>query len=190
MKEYAYVRVSTKDQQDERQFIAMKSRGIPLERIFSEKQSGKDINRPILQSLIETVQKGDCIVMESISRFARNAKDLLELVETLTKKGVEFISLKENIDTTTPQGRFTLTVFGAMAELEREYILQRQAEGIAAAKARGVLFGRPAKELPEDFEILAKQWERGELRTKDFMEKTGLSESTLYRRLREFNARK
>ena len=121
--EYAYVRVSAKDQQDSRQLIAMDSRGIPIERIFSEKISGKDTKRPRLHALMDTVQKGDVVVVESISRFARNTRDLLGLVEKLTIKGVEFISLKEHIDTTTPTGRFTLTVFAAIAELERECTL-------------------------------------------------------------------
>jgi len=112
----------------------MESRKIPPDRIFIEKLSGKDTKRPMLQSLMNTVRKGDIVVVESISRFARNTRDLLSLVEKLTKKGVEFVSLKEHIDTTTPPGRFTLTVFAAVAELERDYILQRQAEGITAAK--------------------------------------------------------
>ena len=190
MNEYAYIRVSSKDQQDGRQITAMQSRGIPQERIFSEKQSGKDIKRPQLQSLMDTVQNGDVVVVESISRFARNTRDLLGLVEKLTQKGVEFISLKEHIDTTTPTGRFTLTVFAAIAELERECTLQRQAEGIAAAKARGVHLGRPVKKPPDNFDILVKQWERCKLPVKEFMARTGLKESTLYRRLRERKAKK
>jgi len=119
IKEYAYVRVSSKDQQESRQVIAMEGRGIPSERIFLEKLSGKDTKRPMLQLLMNTVQQGDIVVVESISRFARNTRDLLGLVEKLTQKGIEFISLKEHIDTTTPTGRFTLTVFAAVAELER-----------------------------------------------------------------------
>jgi DNA invertase Pin-like site-specific DNA recombinase len=126
--------------------------------------------------------------VESVSRFARNTKDLLDLIDRLTAKGVEFVSQKEHIDTTTPTGKFMLTVFGAVAELERGYILQRQAEGIAAAKSRGVKFGRPVKKPPENFDYLVKQWERGKLMTKELMEQTGLSESTLYRRLRERQA--
>jgi DNA invertase Pin-like site-specific DNA recombinase len=143
-----------------------------------------------LQKLLKVVKQGDTIVVESVSRFARNTKDLLDLVDKLTAKGVEFVSQKEHIDTTTPTGKFMLTVFGAVAELERGYILQRQAEGIAAVKARGVQFGRPVKKPPDGFDILVKQWERGKLRTKDFMTQTGMTESTLYRRLRERNASK
>lgn len=185
MREYAYIRVSSKDQQDDRQFIVMESRGIPPERIFSETQSGKDTKRPQLQVLMDTVERGDVVVVESISRFARNTKDLLELVERLTTKGVEFISLKEHIDTTTPTGRFTLTIFAAIAELERECILQRQAEGIAAAKARGVHLGRPIKKPPENFARVVKLWEQGEITFKEALKQTGLKQGTFYNRLRE-----
>ena len=133
------------------------------------------------------VQKGDVVVVESISRFARNIRDLLGLVEKLTTKGVEFISLKEHIDTTTPTGRFTLTVFAAIAELERECTLQRQAEGIAAAKARGVHLGRPPKRLPEDFAVIVRQWERGKISFAEALKQTGLKKSTFYNRLKEFH---
>ena len=186
MKTYGYVRVSTKEQQDHRQIIAMQGHGIPSERIFSEKLSGKDTIRPVLQSLMDAVQQGDTIIVESISRFARNTKDLLVLVEKLTAKGVEFISLKEHIDTTTPTGRFMLTVFAAVAELEREYTLQRQAEGIAAAKARGVHLGRPLKKLPENFAVVVKKWEHGKLPFNEVLKQTGMKRATFYNRLREF----
>jgi len=188
--EYAYIRVSSKDQQESRQVIAMESRGIPPERVFMEKQSGKDTNRPMLQSLMNTVQKGDIVVVESISRFARNTRDLLGLVEKLTKRGVEFISLKEHIDTTTATGRFTLTVFAAVAELERDHILQRQAEGIAAAKARGEHLGRPIKKAPENFASVISEWERGKISFDEALEQTGLKRATFYNRLREFRSSK
>jgi len=183
--EYAYIRVSSKDQQESRQIIAMQSRGIPRERIFVEKLSGKDTKRPVLRLLMKIVQCGDVVAVESISRFARNTRDLLDLVEKLTKKGVEFVSLKEHIDTTTPTGRFTLTVFAAVAELEREHILQRQAEGIAAAKARGVHLGRPIKKLPENFTEVVALWESGEISFATALKQTGLKQATFYNRLRE-----
>jgi len=190
MKEYAYVRVSSQSQQDGRQFIAMESRGIPPERIFSEKQSGKDTKRPELQSLMNTVQNGDIVVVESISRFARNTRDLLGLVDKLTQKGVEFISLKEHIDTTTPTGRFTLTIFAAISELERECTLLRQAEGIAAARARGVHLGRPIKKPPENFPEVVKLWEREKITFEEALKRTGLKQGTFYNRLREFRGSK
>jgi DNA invertase Pin-like site-specific DNA recombinase len=126
MKTYGYIRVSTADQCEDRQFIAMTEHGILLENIYNDKQSGKNTVRPALQKLMATVKSGDTVIVESVSRFARNTRDLLDLIDKLTAKGVEFISQKENIDTTTPTGKFMLTVFGAVAELERGYILQRR----------------------------------------------------------------
>ena len=113
-----------------------------MNRITLNNMSGKNTNRPELQKMMEYVRRGDTVIVESISRFARNTRDLLELVEKLSAKGVEFVSKKEAIDTTTPTGKFMLTVFGAVAELEREYTLQRQREGIAIAKANGIYKGR------------------------------------------------
>lgn len=190
MKTYGYVRVSSKEQQEHRQILAMEGMGISPDEIFMEKQSGKDVNRPELQSLMKKVQAGDTVVVESISRFARNTRDLLELVDRLAKKGVEFISLKEHIDTTTPTGRFTLTIFAAVAELERDYILQRQAEGIAAAKMRGIHLGRPVKKPPKNFAELVEAWEQSKISFAEILAETGLKESTFYRRLREFRASK
>ncbi|MCL2197831.1 MAG: recombinase family protein [Defluviitaleaceae bacterium] len=182
--------MSSKDQHEYRQLLAMREYGIPLERIFVEKLSGKDIKRPVLQSLMNKIQKGDTVVVESISFFARNTKDLLNLVEKLTKKGVEFISLKEHIDTTTPTGRFTLTIFAAVAELERKHILQRQAEGITAAKARGVCFGRPIKKPLENFAEVVRQWERGSISFDKTLEQTMFKQATFYNRLREMRSNK
>ena len=127
-----YIRISTTDQNTARQEVLMKELG--AEQVFIDRMSGKNTDRPELKRMMSFVREGDTVIVESISRFARNTKDLLELVERLTKKRVEFVSKKEAIDTSTPTGKFMLTVFGAVAELEREYILQRQREGIAIAK--------------------------------------------------------
>ena len=190
MKIYGYIRVSSADQNEDRQIIAMHELGIPAERIYMDKLSGKDTKRPQLQALLATIQSGDKVIVESISRFARNTRDLLDLVDRLTRQGVEFVSQKEYLDTSTPTGKFMLTVFGAVAELERSYILQRQAEEIAAARRRGVKCGGPVIKPPENFAELVKQWERENLPTKDLLTHTGLKESTFYRRLREFRAMK
>jgi len=190
MQKYGYIRVSCVDQCEHRQVIAMDELKIPPENIFVDKLSGKNTQRPQLKALMETVQSGDTVIVESISRFARNTRDLLDLVEQLSQKGVEFISQKELLDTTTPTGKFMLTVFGAVSELERGYLLQRQAEGIAAARRRGVSFGRPVKKPPENFAALVKQWERGDLEFYKLLEQTGLKESTFYRRLREYRIQK
>ena len=188
MADYFYARVSALEQHLDRQLVAANGRGIPSANVFTEKLSGKDTKRPELKQLMATVQYGDTVTVESISRFARNTRDLLDLVDKLNAKGVEFVSLKENIDTTTPTGKFMLTVFGAVAELERGYLLQRQAEGIAAARVRGVKFGGPVIKPPENFADLVKQWERGKLPLAILLEQSGLKESTFYRRLRELRA--
>ena len=142
-----YIRISTTDQNTARQEVLMKE--LNVEQVFIDRMSGKNTDRPELKKMMGFVREGDTVIVESISRFARNTKDLLDLVEQLTTKRVEFISKKEAIDTTTPTGKFMLTVFGAVAELEREYILQRQREGIAIAKQNGVYKGRKPIEHPK-----------------------------------------
>ena len=122
-----YVRASTVDQNTARQEVLMESLGV--NQIYIDRMSGKNTDRPELKRMMTFVREGDTVIVESISRFARNTRDLLELVERLTAKGVEFVSKKEAIDTTTPSGKFMLTIFGAVAELVREYILQRQTDG-------------------------------------------------------------
>lgn len=119
-----YIRVSTLDQNIDRQEVLMKDLGV--DKIFIDRCSGKNTNRAQLQEMMQFARSGDVVIVESISRFARNTKDLLNLIDRLVNKDVQFVSKKEAIDTTTPTGRFMLTVFGAVSELEREYILQRQ----------------------------------------------------------------
>lgn len=155
-----------------------------VEKVFIDRISGKNTNRPELTALMEFVRQGDTVVVETISRFARNTKDLLELVECLSVKGVEFISKKEAIDTTTPSGKFMLTIFGAVAELEREYILQRQKEGIAIAKSNGVYKGRKPVVCPE-FDTVVAAWRKGEITAVAAMQKLGLKPSTFYRKVKE-----
>ena len=155
-----------------------------VDEVYIDRMSGKNTNRPELQKMLEYVRKGDTVIVESISRFARNTRDLLELVEKLTVKGVEFVSKKEAIDTTTPTGKFMLTVVGAVAELEREYILQRQREGIAIAKANGVYKGRKSLQPPE-FEKVTAKWRNGQITAAEAMRQLGMSKSTFYRRVKE-----
>ena len=179
---WGYVRVSSADQSEARQLDAMGVMGIPQSRVFVDKLSGKDQKRPQLFALMNTVRRGDRVVVESISRFARNTRDLLDLVERLCG-----VCQKEHIDTTTPTGKFMLTVFGAVAELERGYILERQEEGIAAAKRRGKHLGRPVKAVAPDFGKLAKQWENKQVPLSKVLELCGgISEATFYRRLLEY----
>lgn len=176
-----YIRVSTAEQNTIRQEILMKELGV--DEIYIDKISGKNTNRPQLKAMLEYVRRGDTVIVSEISRFARNTKDLLDLVEMLTDKGVEFVSKKEAIDTTTPTGKFMLTIFGAVAELEREYILQRQREGIAAAKDMGKYTGRKAKEYT-DFDRIAEQWRNGKITAAKAMKDLGMSKSTFYRRVK------
>ena len=173
-----YIRVSTQEQNTLRQEILMDQLGV--DQVYIDKASGKNTSRPELQNLLEFVRKGDTVIVESISRFARNTRDLLNLVEQLTAKGVEFVSQKEAIDTTTPTGKFMLTIFGAVAELERTYLLQRQREGIAAAKVQGKYAGRKPVAHP-DFERIVRQWQAGQCTAAEAWKKLGMSKATFYR---------
>ena len=152
------------------------------EKVFVDKASGKNVNRPQLNEMLAFARQDDTIVVESISRFARNTKDLLELMEKLTAKGVGFISKKEAIDTGTPTGKFMLTVFAAVAELEREYILQRQREGIAVAKQAGKYKGRKPIDRAGLQPVLEED-HQGLLTAAQAMRKMGVSRSTFYRLL-------
>lgn len=157
-----------------------------VERVFIDRQSGKDTSRPELKKMMDFVREGDAVIVESISRFARNTKDLLELVEQLTAKKVEFMSKKEALDTSTPSGRFVLTIFGAVAQLEREYLLQRQKEGIAIAKQEGKYKGRKPLERPE-LDAVVSLWQKGEITAVEGMRRLKISKTTFYRIIRERN---
>ena len=156
-----YVRVSTEEQNEARQLQMMQENGV--EKIFIEKISGKSIQgRVSLKEMLEFVRNGDVIYTESISRIARNTRDLLSIISTLSDKGVEFVSLKESINTTTAQGKFMLTVFGAIAELERESIIQRQREGIEIAKKEGKYKAKPKIEIDiQEFKDVVSSWRNG-----------------------------
>ena len=177
-----YIRVSTQEQNTMRQEVLMRSLGV--DEVYVDRMSGKNTNRPELQKMMEYVRKDDTVIVESISRFARNTRDLLELVEKLTTKGVEFVSKKEAIDTTTPTGKFMLTVFGAVAELEREYILQRQREGIAIAKEQGKYKGRKPIDAPE-FEQVTARWKSGAITAVEAMRTLRMTKTTFYRKVRQ-----
>ena len=177
-----YIRVSTQEQNTIRQEVLMEALGV--DEVYIDRMSGKNTNRPELQKMMEYVRKGDTVIVESISRFARNTRDLLELVEQLTAKGVEFVSKKEAIDTTTPTGKFMLTVFGAVAELEREYTLQRQREGIAIAKEQGKYKGRKPIVAPE-FEQITAKWRSGAITAAEAMRILHMTKTTFYRKVKQ-----
>ena len=174
-----YVRCSTIEQNEARQLKMMEEQ--KAEKLFIDKASGKNTDRKAFKEMMGFVRAGDMVIVESISRIAR-----LSIVSELTEKQVEFVSLKENIDTTTPQGRFMLTVFGALAELERENILERQREGIAIAKDAGKYKGRKPLEVDEaQFKDACKRWRAGEITATAAMQEVGLKPNTFYRRVKE-----
>lgn len=180
----AYIRCSTIEQNEARQVKMMQEQ--KAEKMFIDKASGKNTDRAAFKEMMSFVRSGDMVIVESISRIARNTRDLLSIVSELTEKGVEFISLKENIDTTTPQGRFMLTVFAALAELERENILERQREGIEIAKSEGKYKGRKPVEFDETkFKTLCNKWRSGEITATAAMNEIGLKPNTFYRRVKE-----
>ena len=176
-----YIRISTTDQNTARQEVLMQELGV--DQVYIDRMSGKTTDRPELKRMMSFVRSGDTVIVESISRFARNTRDLLDLVEQLTSKQAEFVSKKEAIDTTTPTGKFMLTVFGAVAELEREYILQRQREGIAIAKAAGVYKGRMPIERPE-FQGVVRQWREGNITAAEAMKRLDMKPSAFYRKVK------
>ena len=179
-----YIRVSTLEQKTERQETALFELGV--EKVFIDKASGKTAERPELMRMMDYVRDGDTVVVESISRFARNARDFLDLIARLTEKEVAFISKKEAIDTETPAGRFMLTVFAAVAELEREYLRDRQREGIEIAKMKGKYRGRSTNIYP-GFEQLLTKSKSGEITAAAAMRRLGMSKTTWYRKVREFH---
>ena len=190
-----YARVSTVEQNEARQIAAAKEH--KADKTFTDKATGANTNRPQLTAMLAYIREGDTVIVESISRLARSTKDLLNIVEQITAKGAEFISLKESIDTTTPQGRFMLTVFAAMAELEKEQTAQRRDEGIAlrkaedaARKAKGLepLYykGRQSIAIDADhFKAEVRKWRAGEQTAVETMKKLGLKPNTFYRRVKE-----
>jgi len=184
-KKIGYVRVSTVDQNTARQEVLMKELGV--EKIYIDKVSGKNKDRKQLKEMLNYIREGDIVIVESISRIARNTKDLLEIVEQFKSKGVEFVSKKEAIDTNTPAGKFMLTVFGAIAELERGYILDRQKEGIAIAKKEGKYKGRKPISVNNDtWENLYKQWKAKEITATKFMDSVNLKANTFYRKVKAY----
>ena len=194
MKAYGYIRVSSIDQNVDRQIIAMTEIGIPAERIYTDKLSGKDFDRPAYKSLVKRLRHGDLLYIKSIDRLGRNYDEIQNQWRILTKeRGVDIavidMPLLDTRNGKDLMGTFiadiVLQILSFVAHSERDNIKKRQAEGIAAAKARGVRFGRPIKKPPEDFADLVKQWERGKLPIVELLTRAKLKEATFYRRLRE-----
>lgn len=177
-----YARVSTKEQNLESQLDSLKIFG--CEKIWKEKISGKKKDRPELEDLIEYAREGDVIVVHSISRLARSVRNLLVLVDRLTEKKIGLKSLTEEwLDTTTPQGKLLLTIFGGLAEFERELISERTKDGLESARARGRLGGRP-KVDKEKIDRALMLYDMKTIGIEDICNMTGISRSTLYKYLK------
>lgn len=194
-KTYGYVRVSTRSQREDRQLIAMREFGVPAEHIVVEKQSGKDFERPMYLRLVEKLQSGDILVVKSIDRLGRNYAEILEQWASLTKeKGVAVVVLDMPLLDTRSSRDLTgilvadivLQLLSYVAQTERDYIRQRQAEGIAAAKERGVRFGRDRIPMPDTFERLAEDWWHGRVSAVQAGRELGVSRTTFQRRAKEW----
>jgi len=180
----AYIRVSTVEQNESRQLEAMKDKGI--EKYFTEKVSGKDTNRPQLKEMMEFVREGDTIYIHDFSRLARSTEDLLNIVNSLNKKGVHLVSNKENLDTSTPTGKLMLTMIAAINQFERENMLERQREGIALAKKEGRYKGGQPKQIDKKlFDSLLADYNSRVINKVEFSKKLGVSRPTLDKLLKE-----
>lgn len=196
---YGYVRVSTKEQHLDRQLIAMEQYGVLPENIYADQISGKDFNRPAYKKLIRKIKQGDIIIIKSVDRLGRNYQDIIDQWRLITQEigcGIHVIdtpTLDASGDPKDLISRFItdamLTVLSFVAQNERENIKQRQKEGIKAAKARGVNFGRPRSTIPKDFWSYYIRWRMKETSTKSLIKETKLSTRTFYRRIRELDRR-
>lgn len=196
---YGYVRVSSQEQNEDRQLVAMAEAGVARGNIFMDKQSGKDFERPNYKRLMKKLRPGDTLIIKSIDRLGRNYEEIQNQWRIITKeKKVDIVVIDMPLlDTRRDKnllGTFisdlVLQLLSFISENERTTIRQRQAEGIAAAKKRGVRFGRPTKEAPPDFDELIAKWQKKEMPLDEILRQYGMSESTFYRRLRERNAMK
>ena len=186
MSNIAYVRVSTVEQNEQRQIEGIKSR-TEIDKWFKEKVSGKNKQRKELMSMIDYVRSGDKIYIESFSRLSRSTKDLLELIELFKEKNVELISLKENLDTSTPTGRLLVSMIASINEFERENLLERQREGIAIAKREGKYTGRKKIAIDaEQFKELYDQWINKQITQKHMYEELGIKRTTLHNQIKEY----
>lgn len=192
---YGYVRVSSTDQNEDRQIIALRDAAVPEKNIFMDKQSGKDFNRPNYKKLVRKLKAGDLLYILSIDRLGRNYEEIQKQWRMLTKEiGIDICVLDMPLlDTRNGKdlmGTFiadlVLQILSFVAQNERENIRKRQAEGIAAAKAKGVRFGRPEKEVTGDFGKIVKAWEQKKLPFSEVLKKCNMSEATFYRRLRAY----
>lgn len=199
MEIYGYVRVSSTDQNEDRQLIALRDNGVDGGNVYMDKQSGKDFNRPQYKKLVQKLNPGDLLYILSIDRLGRNYEEIQNQWRVLTKeKGIDVCVIDMPL-LDTRQGKdlmgtfiadLVLQILSFVAQTERESIKKRQTEGIAAAKARGVKFGRPEIPIPGDFGKIVKKWEKKQLTFQEALRQCGMSEATFYRRLREYRLSK
>lgn len=182
-KHIAYIRVSTVEQNEARQRAALKD--CSIDKWFIEKASGKDMNRPELQEMLEYVREDDTVYVEEFSRLGRSTADLLSTVKAIESAGAKFKSLKENFDTSTPAGRLQMTMMAAIAEFERDMILERQREGIAIAKREGKYKGRKAVSVPNIGDYYRKYMMRQGTKT-SISKELGISRTTLDKLFKEY----
>lgn len=196
MKKYGYIRVSTKEQNVERQYAALAAFGLQENLIFVDKESGKNFNRPGYKKLLNQLKKGDLVIVKSIDRLGRNYAEILEQWRIITKEIGADITVIDMplLDTSKKNGNglegifiadLVLQILAYVAETERTFIKQRQAEGIATAKAKGVHFGKEKKEMPDEFEDLYNEWISGRITLRKAAERLGISHTTFYRRCKE-----
>lgn len=181
-----YVRVSSIDQNEARQLVTMQNYGV--EKVFQEKISGKNTERPQLKAMLDYVREGDIIYIHDFSRLARSTKDLLEIVEYLNNKKVHLVSAKENIDSSTPTGKLMLTMIGAINEFERTNLLERQREGIAIAKEQGKYKGRKEIKI-ENFEEYYNRYKNREFNKSQLAKKLNISRPTLDKLIKEYESK-
>lgn len=182
----AYIRVSSEEQNQARQLEALAN--INVHRKFIEKVSAKDTNRPQLQAMLGHIREGDTVYINDFSRLARSTKDLLELVETFNYKGVKLISLKEDFNTSTANGRLMLTMLGAINQFERENLKERQMEGIRIAQKQGKYKGRKKINHPENWEKIYTQWKQREITAAKAMQELNLKRNTFYNLLKDWES--
>lgn len=181
-----YIRVSTIEQNTKSQKAVLENLG--MDKVFEEKLSGKNTDRPQLQAMLDYVREGDTVYVKDLSRLARNTKDLLDIVEYLDKKGVGLFSIKENIDTSTNFGKLMITFLGAIYEFERANLLERQRDGIAVAKKLGKYKGRKKVPKPDNFKEVYKKWLNREIKSNAAIRELNISEYAFYKFVREENA--
>lgn len=196
-KVYGYIRVSTREQNIERQVISLLEAGVSEKNIYIDKQSGKNFQRPAYKKMMSRVREGDLIIIKSIDRLGRNYQEIMEQWRIITKEKKADIRILDMplLDTTQTKdllGTFisdvVLQLLSFVAENERDNIRQRQAEGIAAAKARGVRFGKPVIPMPENFPELYGQWETGNITINELARLCNMGRSTMYKRIGEYRA--